>query len=419
MRAKIGFALVVLCSVLVAPLSGRVMTDGSREEGAPFPRIACSGVFLYPDRVGGTYADGEPCSLEEIARYDLILGIHGPWQEASTWPVLRQKLAALREVNPQVIVTGQAQQVMSAYADPAAVPGAFSWRKPPADAWLLDVTGRRIPVFWPAHFMLNLTQDDVIDWVAQSCADQIKNHGYDGVYLGGMGADFPDWTLSRESPGYTIDADGDGQNDDLAELHAQWQDGKKAVCARVRELVGEEAVLLAGGTPQTDYVFEYFSGWSTGTPLLELMRGNAIWEQELEKYVHWTETPHQPNVTLYLSTPDREAPDEGRQEQLRRMRFGLAATLMGDGYFAFVTQGKQERWYPEFDAPLGFPLKPAEPRPSGAWQREFEGGVVVVNPTATDAGIAFGEEYRDFSTGTVGKQFTLSPKDGRIFVPAE
>ena len=94
MRAKIGFVLVVLCSVLVAPLSGREMTDGSREEGAPVPRIACSGVYLYPDRTGGTYADGEPCSLEEIARYDLIIGIYGPWQEAATWPVLRKKLAA-------------------------------------------------------------------------------------------------------------------------------------------------------------------------------------------------------------------------------------------------------------------------------------------------------------------------------------
>ncbi len=70
----------------------------------------------------------------------------------------------------------------------------------------------------------------------------------------------------------------------------------------------------------------------------------------------------------------------------RTMRYGLAASLMDDGYYdvndgttSLVTDAL---WFDEFDAPLGQPVQPRQTAPwkQGVWRRDFEGGVALVNP---------------------------------------
>ena len=64
-------------------------------------------------------------------------------------------------------------------------------------------------------------------------------------------------------------------------------------------------------------------------------------------------------------------------------------------------------WYPEFDAPLGRPKGPAEHRPDGLWQRQFDGGLVVVNGTLYDAELTLAANSEDISTHRLGTRFTL------------
>ena len=74
------------------------------------------------------------------------------------------------------------------------------------------------------------------------------------------------------------------------------------------------------------------------------------------------------------------------------MRFGLATTLMGDGYHAYDLHTRwrgQRWWYKEYDAPLGYPRAAARRQPDGSWRREFDGGTVVVNPTPIDLVVTF------------------------------
>jgi hypothetical protein len=66
---------------------------------------------------------------------------------------------------------------------------------------------------------------------------------------------------------------------------------------------------------------------------------------------------------------------------LPRMRFGLCTALMGNGYYAYDLHARwrgQRWWYPEYDAPLGYPKGGPERLPGGVWRREFDGGTVLV-----------------------------------------
>lgn len=71
------------------------------------------------------------------------------------------------------------------------------------------------------------------------------------------------------------------------------------------------------------------------------------------------------------------------------MRYGLGATLMDDGYYYHSAGGSysyQLAWYDEFDSNLGHPSSTAQgarqtgPWKQGVWRRDFDNGIVLVNP---------------------------------------
>jgi hypothetical protein len=105
--------------------------------------------------------------------------------------------------------------------------------------------------------------------------------------------------------------------------------------------------------------------------------------------------------------------------ELQKMRYGLAITLLDDGYFGFdcdIPPHCQLWWFPEYDANLGLAKGKAQQRNDGAWVREFENGVVFVNPTTSDRGINFPITFQDVTTGNKGTHFMVQPQDGRIFL---
>jgi len=100
-------------------------------------------------------------------------------------------------------------------------------------------------------------------------------------------------------------------------------------------------------------------------------------------------------------------------------RFGLTAALLGDGYFAYDMGGIHRGvwwWYPEYDAPLGYPTSLATVRGDGAWQREYQGGTVVCNPTSSAVTVDFPAPRRDVSTSTETTSFSVPARDGRLFL---
>lgn len=87
----------------------------------------------------------------------------------------------------------------------------------------------------------------------------------------------------------------------------------------------------------------------------------------------------------------------GRTADYQTMRWGLASSMLGDGYFCFTVDEdgtgaglpNQPAWFDEFSVPIGASSEPAQsaPRTNGLWYRQYTRGMVISNPTAAPASI--------------------------------
>jgi len=106
-------------------------------------------------------------------------------------------------------------------------------------------------------------------------------------------------------------------------------------------------------------------------------------------------------------------------ESLRRMRFGLVFTLLGDAHYTFQLHTRwlgNHWWYQEYDIPIGKPLGEYYKHEDGTYRRDYENAIVVLNNTYHDIQPHFDQTMRDGTTSWVGKDFDLPSKDGRIYI---
>jgi len=74
----------------------------------------------------------------------------------------------------------------------------------------------------------------------------------------------------------------------------------------------------------------------------------------------------------------------GNSTDYQGMRYGLGTCLLDDGYYAFTDNAAQYYgvvWFDEYDHSLGSGLaKPTAAWQKGVWRRDFDNGIVLVNP---------------------------------------
>jgi len=396
-----------------------IVSQPPAPQGPSFPRIAnCYGIRLVPE--------SSPEDIAEIAQWDLLIGgVWANWGDEGSVALLGEKMQAVRERNPHVTILDFSSS--APYASP-------SDKTFPESGWLLQPDGSRIEG-WPGTQMINLTKPEVIDWLAARSVASVREKGFDGTFIDCMGGGFDWWACNIESgKPYQIDADGDGKSDDRAWLDQTWTKEKTELSRKVREALGPEVPFMTNQAGE--WGFPYMNGILLEDWLDYVLDGRMSWDSVLQAYLHWTAEPHQPTLTTIVSSSGVQSPfdpwrtlnEAGRtallehgRNLLNRMRFGLTTTLMGDGYFAYDLHTRwrgQRWWYPEYDAPLGYPKGPAAKQPDGTWRREFDGGTVIVNPTLFDAQVSFGERHEDVSAGKVGTAFIIPSQDGRILLPS-
>ena len=409
-------AMRILCLVMMFACA----SSFAQPSGPPFPRIAnCYAVGLRPDST--------PKDIEEIARFDLLIGgVWCNWPNADQRKRLADNIAAVRKRNPHIIILDFSSSAPYAYPKDANFPKS---------GWLLQPDGKHI-LGWPGTEMINLTKPEVLDWLAARSVASVRDKGFDGSFIDCMGGGFDWWACNIEhGEAYRIDADEDGKPDDRKELDAAWLKAKTELARKVREALGPKAVFMANGAGE--WGLPSMNGILLEDRLDYVLKGRHKWEDVLREYLRWTENAPQPNVTTIVSSSgleppynawkamdakDREALLERGRNLKDRMRFGLATTLMGDGYYAYDLHTRwrgQRWWYPEYDAPLRYPKGRAEKQADGTWHREFDGGTVIVNPTSFDVEVRFADRHRDISSGKVSSDFIIPAQDGRILLPTK
>jgi len=144
------------------------------------------------------------------------------------------------------------------------------------------------------------------------------------------------------------------------------------------EVVEEWLPYVSGGMD------EMFVKWST-TPG-NGYRGPNEWHTQLQEL---ETTQHLGKIFLAIT--------QASSTDVQAQRYGWATVLLGaEGRASFLaaqTYNGAETWSNDYDSQLGEPLAPAQPLANGTWERQFNNGVVIVNPTGTSASVDFGGTY--------------------------
>lgn len=398
--------------------------------------------FLFSN---SALASGPKSTFPRLANYYLKWELNeAEARKLAQWDVLvldmetqensPDKLRLIRKLNPDVVILAYitAQEIIDDVERTAGYTGArlrTKLRSSISDEWWLrDDKGNKI-MNWPGTYMLNLSDiapkndrsqrfhEYLPDFVADNIA---PSKLFDGVFYDNTWGD-----VSWVNP--NIDLDGDGGCKSRAEMDRAWARGFKQMLEKSRQLLGNDFIIVGNGNVYFDYqgllngmMLESFpSPWENG--------GN--WQGSMETYFKLEKNNLKPPISIINV-------NKKNQFDYRAMRFGLASTLLGNGFYSYdydVSNHTQTWWYDEYGIKLGpatsVPYNLLKQNDSqlqpGLWRRDFKQGSVILNSTDRSQVHVFKKEDLEKIRGTQDRitnngdrvnYITLPPQDALILL---
>ncbi|MEA3249123.1 MAG: putative glycoside hydrolase [Patescibacteria group bacterium] len=402
---KFAVAILLVATSLLIPIS-----DAGARLNVPSDKYVRSANYYLR---AGSDIRAEHYPL--LARYDLLV------LPAEAQVYNRYMFSRLRELNPDITILAYvpSKSYNHAWGDSLHRDLAnridSSW-------WLTDPDGQRISI-WPGTEMLNT----VSPWsreLPKFVSEEIWSTGlWDGIFYDEFSAN-----ISWVNGGW-IDIHRDGQKDDPHLADVAWERATVNMLRETRTLLGPSAVIMTNGDSTASLqpfvngrMFESFP-----TP----WHGQGRWQDSVSSYLGLhLEVGYRPTFII-----NGNSGNSGNNTDYRKMRFTLASTLMGDGFFSYDF-GEQDHgqlwWYDEQDAQLGEPIGPAMNQFSldsadvvpGLWRRDFQNGVVFLNSTGQTQAVHFRAELEHLkgtqdpftNDGSLTNAVAIPPNDGVILL---
>lgn len=412
-----------MCALLIA---------GSVSQAAP-GSVAAAGTASFPRLMGmniGTKNYEDAGYQRDISRLDVvILGFYRGWRPpgyaANSTLAMRKAVRAIKARNPGILV-GQYTIFSEAYDDPND-PATVDLRdKLHANQWwLLNAAGQKVQ--WTAQFstweinFTNWTRPDADgrrwpEWLAE------RNHAayfrdipeFDIVFLDGVNAPL------RVTADWDLDKVDDNRNSPI--ILAAHYAGHLAHWNRLRALAPN--ALLVGNT-DNDLANAQWRNQLNGGFLEGLMGESwsietwAGWDAMMQRYRAVLQNTRQPKIVGFNVS--------GAVDDFRFFRYGYTSCLLDDGYFSFTDKSRgysSVAWFDEYEYKLGNALSapPTAAWSQGIWRRDFQNGVVLLNPTTDPRTVNVepglrrlaGRQDPVVNNGSAVGQLTLQPKDGIV-----
>lgn len=376
-------------------------------------------VGAYP-RLGNNYVQSfwqiEPAKLRTLARWDTIAVPYNVYRYAP------EAIRQIKKLNPQIKILAWIEYGLCDYWDLQSMQlSNESWflhyadtpgnPRPPEQRRANRIEG------WPGMNPASGWSTYLPDYVH----DNIMSTGlFDGVHYDCI---FENLWLQN------IDINNDGVADTSDVINREYNNGTTQLLKLTRELLGPEAIIIGNPGDQWsanslywDYANGLYQENTLGKETWSSHNFSKIWDI----YQRNMQKPTPPSRISWIAADvdnkeyDQDITPDLTASELQKVRYGLAITLLDNGYFCFDKghSHKELWWFPEYDANLGLAKGKAQQRSDGTWTREFENGVVIVNPTGSVSMISFATTYQDISTGNKSTSFSVQPQDGRIFLLA-
>jgi len=396
----IGSLVFIMALILIRPASAYTKTD-------KYVRIA-----NYYLKAG---TDIKRSDYDKLAKYDLlVLPV-----EAQVYN--KDLFSYLRKANQDIIILAYipARSINTIWRDSLHQKLLSDIKQ----SWYLrDSNGNKVSL-WPGTWALNMNTGWP-EYLASFTHNKVLSTGlWDGVFY-----DEVDSHISYSNNG-DLDVNMDGYKDNPNEMDKLWQNGFVKLFSKTRQLVGGQTIIFINGSSLDKYqpylngrMFENFP-----TP----WERQGRWVDSMESYKSLSgKVGYTPIFIINGNTGNT-----GNYNNFKKVRFGLASTLMNDGYFSF-DYGDQDHgqlvWYDEFNVFLGLPKTEAynvfdknnKKIKESIWRRDFENGLVLVNSTGETKRISLGGEYEKlhgyqdpkYNDGAIIERVTIPAKDGLLLL---
>ena len=249
------------------------------------------------------------------------------------------------------------------------------------------------------------------------------------------------WLNHRKPPrNQVLDIDNDAKPDSDKKVDRLWMEGFAQMLLNSRNSFPAGALILGNGGWNNGWEYSPFLNGIMIEQFLEGRKWNQKrfgWGAIMKTYAHYQNNAVQPRLSIVMMNQDD-------LNNFDAVRFGLASTLMFDGYFSFSNRKgayRVSRWFDEYSVnlqtgkaerhldwkgylgrPLGLAFNPNKPSETlqaalsknnrdaekKVWRRDFQNGIVLVNPGKLTQDLDLKGEFRKIS-GTVDPNFN----DGR------
>jgi hypothetical protein len=416
--ARILSVALVVASAFLAPPAKNVEKAGLSHN---YPRLA--NYFLKPnlseDRIDG------------LRKWDVLvlsseLGYNNP-----------SGLDAIRSRNPNALFLAYVDTMLVARRGAYGYDWRYNYFKLLAAEssgspgwWLRDQYGNQIST-WTDVWNLNLSDVGPIhdgkrwpEFLADLVRkEMLRDYSWDGVLY-----DDAHQYASFLNNG-NLDLNNDRIQDSPSYVRKHWASGLKTLFSRSRAN-GQDRIIIGNGG---------YTLYAHGNGrLFEPFPSGTTWDKSMKEYLIWLSVGAQPRLSI-INGNNGNAGDQFYS--LQNMRFTMTSALMGDGYFSYDYGGTshgQLWWYDEYSVDasgnatgddsgkgyLGQPLRGARKLGNGVWRRDFDRGIVLVNPTSQTQTVKLEKKYRkilgtqapDVNDGSLMDEVSLPSQDGIILL---
>jgi hypothetical protein len=155
------------------------------------------------------------------------------------------------------------------------------------------------------------------------------------------------------------------------------------------------------------------------------------WGWSLETWAGWGKMMERYRAVLKNTRPPKIVGFNiwGSPTDYRFFRYGYTSCLLDDGYFSFTDKSMEYSsvsWFDEYDHKLGNARSgpPTIAWSQEVWRRDFENGIVLVNPTIFARTVKLepglrrlaGNQDPAVNNGSAASQVTLGPRDGIVLL---
>ena len=393
--AFILFGLIVASAVSAHSQTGNPVPNGS------FPRI-------------GSAWWGEYDYMNNPSQADQIQLFLGPNFDSASGSKVQSA-----DPNAPMLVTINAMETT------AGVPSV------PASYYLLDTNGNKI-CNWPGNppnYILNLTNPAVAQFVGQYAAQVLAQSSvkYNGVFFDNVEASIASKTSDCYGNPIQISSQGNGVADNPATLNAAWATGMYTVFSTFKSLAPNAYITMHGNQlPPDPRSLQVMNGDAFGFDVPNIREGTLAFGNLWDAYQQWFTSGQTPVLAAIQSSPPNQiaygygyTPTSTALPQTiafgqtfyPNMRFGLATTLMNNGFFIFDfgdVSSPVSWWYDEYNFNLGQPAAPAQlvgtPASANILNNgSFENGLTSWIFTVNNDGTAAATAAADSSTEESGQ----------------